>query len=197
MKKVFLLLAAVAAMTFVSCGNTTNNNDGIDSTAVEIVEDPSADFEAVKTSLLEQLQAGDASAFQEKLAQAQAYIQELINSGKLDVAKEYAAKLQQFIADNKESIQQMTGDNETINGLIEKIQAMPTDALDALKGVATDAEDAAQGAVDNVKDAATGAAKDAKEAIDQAATDAVDQVKDKTAGAIDDAAEAAKKKLGL
>ena len=197
MKKIFVLVAAVAAMTFVSCGNTSNNNEGVDSTLVEVIEDESADFEGMKAGLLEQLQAGDASAFQEKLAQVQAYIQELINGGKLEVAQQYAQQLKQFISDNKETIEQLTGNNETISGLIEKIEALPTDALDALKGAASDMEDAAKGAVDDVKDAAADVAKNAKDAATDAANNAVDQAKDKAAGAIDDAAEAAKKKLGL
>ncbi len=201
MRKFLAMIAAVAALTFTACnGSSQQAGDGTQS---EI-----ANFEDLKALLTEKLAAGDATAVEEVLQKVQVYVQDLISGEKMEEAKKYVEQLKQFISENKATIQNVTGNSATVNGFLEKVEAMPTDALDAFTSAATGLQDAAAGAVEDAQDAVEGAVEDAQQAVEgavedaqkaaeDAANQAVDDAKAKVAEGIDNAADATKKKLGL
>lgn len=82
-------------------------------------------------------------------------------SGKLDTAKAYAAKIQQFLNDNAERIKAATANNATIAALVSGIQNLPTTA----EATAEQAEEAVK---NNAKDMMKKAEHETNQAIDKA-----------------------------
>ena len=99
-----LAVMAVAAIGFTSCGNKTQQGEAIDSVAVadSIAE---AEAQGVIDALKAAIANKDAAALNGVLEQCKAKIAELVKQNP-ELAKEYAAKVQDFIKENKESIQQ-------------------------------------------------------------------------------------------
>lgn len=129
MKKVFLMAMAAVAFIFAGCGNkkTTPSDNQADTT---IVMDASADATAdsLTSELDTQLSQNNTDAIQATLTSLQNKYAELVASGKLDTAKAYAAKIQQFLNDNAEKIKAATANNATIAALVAGIQNLPTTA---------------------------------------------------------------------
>jgi len=201
MKKILFVAVAALAITFTSCGNKSQQTAAdADTVAVEAVD------------LTEALQAAienkDAASLQIAIEAAQAKLAELQAAGQLDAAKEALQSVQTWLNDNAESVKSVVGDNATINGLIEKVQSIPADAIDAstdfgvsaseaAANAANDAVNAAGEAVDAAGEAVENAAKAAKEGAENAVESAKEGAKQKAGEAIDNAANDAKKKLGL
>ena len=128
-----------------------------------------------------------------------------------EIAKEYLAKVQGFLKENADKIKGLVAGNAAVAGLLDTVNAIPSDTVDALlgagdalKGLGIDAAslagkavDAAGDAIEGAADAAVDAAKDAKDAVVDKAADAVNDAKDKAGEAVDKAADGAKKALGL
>ena len=214
MKKIFIAIIAVAAMSFASCGNSTKQggeNDTIDTAVVEEdgVAEAQTKAEEIVAGLMEKLEANDATSLSEKVAEAKAYVEELIGQGKLEAAKIYAEKIQGFIDANKDKLEAISANGtETISSLLSAVTALPTSASEALNGAAEAATESANEAVENVKDAAANAVNNAKSAVEDKANEAVENAKSKAneavenakskAGeAVDNAAKDVKKSLGL
>ena len=203
MKKILLAVMAVAAIGFTSCGNKTQQAEATDSTEVAINADDEAN--ASIAALTEQLDAKDANKFQEALATVKEKIAELIKTNP-EAAKEYVAKVQNFLKENADKVKAVVGDNaavaaavsaitdiepaNVVNGLLEKVGDAATDAKDA-------AVDAANEKVDEAKQAAEDKANEVKDAAKQKANDAKDAAKQKASDAVDNAASSVKKGLGL
>lgn len=212
MKKIFIAIAAVAAMTFASCGgNTTQGgeNDSIPADSVVLEEvgvaDAEANAEAAISSLADKLKVSDVDGITKKIAEVQAYIQELINTGKLAAANVYVEKLQSFINENEEKLSALSADGtNSVKDLLGKVTAL-TSGAESLAGNVQEAADGAKAAVDdaveNAKAKAQEKVEEAKAKAEEKAAQAVEDAKAKAqeAGkkAIDDAANEAKKKLGL
>ena len=184
MKKIFYAIVAVAAITFSACNGTVKGDQETDTIAADsvVAEAPEADVDATITALSAAVESNNAEETQSLLAKAQAYIAKLQAEGKIEEAKVYIAKIQEFIAANEEKIAQFTAGNETLSNIVSAVKAIPVDA-------AAVAEDA--------KDAVVGAATDAKNAATDAANNAVESGKKEAGKAIDNAAGAAKNALGI
>lgn len=138
MKKIVLAIAAVAAMTFASCGNKANQEAAAtDSTATDSVAavDTTALAPTTKKSLntltgqlTQQLQAKDAKGVTTTLATLEATYKALVNAGQLDDAKTYGKAIQNFIAQNAETIKTVASGNTTIASLVDGIKNLPTTA---------------------------------------------------------------------
>ena len=193
MKKIILAVMAVAAIGFTSCGNKTQQGEATDSTAVAVnTADEEADGAIAMLSA--NLEANDASKFQEALEAVKAKIAEFIKSDP-EAAKQYVARIQGFLKENADKIKSVVGDNAAVAAAVSSIADIePAKIVD---GVLEKVGDAAT----DVKDAAVDAANQKVDEAKQAATDKANEVKDatkeKASGAIDDAANAAKKGLGL
>ncbi len=196
MKKVFLMAMAAIAFIFAGCGDkkTTPSNNQVDTT---IVMDESADATAdsLTSELDTQLSQNNTDAIQATLTSLQNKYAELVASGRLDTAKAYAAKIQQFLNDNAEKIKTATANNPSIAALVTGIQNLPTTA----EATAEQAEAAVK---NNAKEMMKEAENETNKAIDKAKQEATDkanakmnEAKDKAGKALDKSAEEANKKV--
>ncbi len=199
MKKVFLMAMAVIAFIFAGCENkkTTPNDNQADTT---IVMDESADATAdsLTSELDVQLSQNNTDAIQATLTSLQNKYAELVASGKLETAKAYVGKIQQFLNDNAEKIKAAAANNPSIAALVAGIQNLPTTA----EATAEQAEEAVK---NNAKDMMKKAEHETNQAIEKAkqeTTEATDkanaqmnEAKDKAGKALDKSAEEANKKV--
>lgn len=208
MRKVILSIMAVAAISFSSCGNKTENGADVDSTANEVeavadsVETAEAEVENVISDLVAGLESSDKATVETKVAEAQGKIAQLIEEGKLDQAKAYAEKIQNFIKENKDKLN-ATGSTLVSSFVssaekldLNNIEASAKDWASTVKAVAGEA---GSKAVSDVEGAAKGAAQAVAGEAGQKVQDAVNKVEDAKAKAeevkqkIDNAPEAVKK----
>ena len=200
MKKIVLAVMAVAAIGFTACGNKTQQAEAVDSVA--IIDSLAAEAaEGPISALTEQIDAKDASKFQEALATVKEKIAELIKSNP-EVAKEYVAKVQTFLKDNTDKIKEFVGDNAAIASAVEAITSIePANVvsgfLSAVDSTATNVKDAAIDAKDAAVDAANQKIEEGKQAVEDKANEVKDAAKQKANDAIDGAAKDVKKGLGL
>ncbi|NLV52827.1 MAG: hypothetical protein GXY64_06140 [Bacteroidales bacterium] len=202
MKKIFYAIAILATVTFTACDGTAkggDNTDSInaDSIVIGSIEEVEADADATISALTTAVNEQNAEETQTLLEKAQNYIAMLQKAGKIQEAKVYISKIQQFITENKQNIAQFTSGNETISSLVSAVEAIPVDAgvlvedtKDAVVGAASDVANQAQESVQEK-------ANEVKNAANDAANKAVDDAKQKTSKGIDDAANAVKGTLGL
>lgn len=182
MKKIFITMMAFGALTLTSCNNSTKKaTDNVDTTQVSNVEAASAD-ELIST-LQEQLQSKDANALQATLATIQTKYAELLQSGKLEEAKAYLAKVQSFIKEHAEQITAVTGGNATITNLLNNIQNIPTSTEEVVDKV----KESLQGNVDETKKAAKDKVNEDAAKVNEKAADAAAKVND-AANKVNDAA---------
>ena len=216
MKKIFLMAVAAAAFVFTSCGNNKAQapvEEAVDSTEVALEEANTAADEVIATLT----DATDANAIQTALETIKTKVTEFLAKNP-EIAKEYLAKVQGFLKENADKIKAVVGGNAAVAGLIDTVNAIPSESVDALMGagdalknlgidaasLAGKAVEGATDAVEGAADAAVDAAKDAKDAavdkakdVKDAAVDKAKDAKDAAGAAIDNAADAAKKKLGI
>mgnify|MGYP002622517271 CR=1 FL=1 len=208
MKKLFFIAIAAVGLCFASCNDKAKQDQAEgteDSTAVAI-EDPTADLQKA-------LEANDSSAFQKIMTAVTEKFDGLKNldGDALNKAKEYVAKAQAFLNENAEKITAFVGGNSVISGLLDKVKAIPADALaipaaagEAVEGAAGDAKAAAEGAAtsavegakDKVQEVAGAAAEKAGAAVD-AAKEAGQKAAEKVQEAAGKAVDGAKKALGI
>lgn len=212
MKKMLFTVMAIAAIGLTSCGNKTQQqSEAVDSAAViqaaadEVADGTVSDLNAV-------LEAGDANKLQQTLETVKEKVAELIKENP-EVAKEYVAKVQEYLKSNADKIKSVVGDNAAVAAAVSAItEAEPASivsglldqvdgAKDAVTSAAGDAKDAAVDAVNQKveegKAAAADKANEVKEAAKQKVEDAKEKAKEKAANAVDNAAAAAKSKLGI
>ena len=212
MKKMLFTVMAIAAIGLTSCGNKTQQqSEAVDSAAViQAAADEAA--EGIVSELSANLEAGDANKLQQTLETVKEKVAELIKENP-EVAKEYVAKVQEYLKSNADKIKSVVGDNAAVavavsaiteaepasivSGLLDQVDG----AKDAVTGAAGDAKDAAVDAVNQKveegKAAAADKANEVKEAAKQKVEDAKEKAKEKAANAVDNAAAAAKSKLGI
>ena len=206
MKKFVLAVMAVAAIGFTaSCGNKTQQAEvEVDSVAiVDSLASAAAQTDIDAISAL--LNGGDATKLGEALAAVKEKIAKLIKENP-EVAKEYVAKVQDFLSENTDKIQAVVGQNETVQVAVNALtEAEPADIingfLSSVGEAATEAKDAAVDAanqqVDAAKQAVQDKANEAKDAADKKVQETKDAAKQKANEAIDNAAKDVKKGLGL
>ena len=204
MKKIILAVMAVAAIGFTSCGNKTQQAEAVDSVAIiDSLAGAAAQTDIDAISAL--LNGGDATKLGEALAAVKEKIAKLIKENP-EVAKEYVAKVQNFLSENSEKIQAVVGQNETVQIAVNALtEAEPDDIIkgfltsvgDAATEVKDAAVDAANEQVDAAKQAVEDKANEAKDAADKKVQETKDAAKQKANDAIDNAAKDVKKGLGL
>lgn len=205
MKKIVFAVMAMVAIGFTACGNKTQQAEvAVDSAAiVDSLASAAAqtDIDAINALL----NGGDATKLQEALTAVKEKIATLIKENP-EVAKEYVAKVQDFLKENSDKVKAIVGDNVAAATALSAVtETAPADIvngfLNTVGEAATDAKDAAVDAANNVKDAAVDAANqkvdEAKKAVEDKANEAKDAAKQKANDAIDNAAKDVKKGLGL
>ena len=183
MKKILFAVMAVFAIGFTSCGNKTQAPaDEVDSAAiVDSLAEEAANLSI--SALSEQIEAGDASKLQAALETVKVKVTELIKTNP-EIAKEYVAKVQNFLKENADKVKALVGDNAAVAAAVSAITDIEPENV--VNGFLQSVGDAAEAAKDSVVDAV----EDAKDA-------AVDAAKEKANEAIDGAADKTKEALGL
>ena len=205
MKKIVFAVMAMVAIGFTACGNKTQQAEvAVDSAAiVDSLASAAAQTDIDAISAL--LNGGDATKLQEALTAVKEKIATLIKENP-EVAKEYVAKVQDFLKENSDKVKAIVGDNVAAATALSAVtETAPADIvngfLNTVGEAATDAKDAAVDAANNAKDAAVDAANqkvdEAKKAVEDKANEAKDAAKQKANDAIDNAAKDVKKGLGL
>ena len=152
MKKFVLAVMAVAAIGFTaSCGNKTQQAEvAVDSTAiVDSLASAAAQTDIDAISAL--FNGGDATKLQEALAAVKEKIATLIKENP-EVAKEYVAKVQDFLKENTDKVKAVVGDNVAAATALSAITE--TSPADIVSGLLTAVGDAAEETKDAAVDAA-------------------------------------------
>lgn len=182
MKKLLLMFAAVAAMTFAACDNNNANQaqetqDSVPAFAVEQFD------EALSN-------ATDSAGVAELLNNAQAEVQKLVEAGDKEGAKTLLDKIKEIIEKNKEKL---TAIVPSFAAMADKAIAAPEGLKDVINAAGDSVVEGAKDAVQDVKDAAAEKVNEAVDASKEKVNEAVDAGKEKAAEAVQGAA----KKIGL
>ena len=205
MKKIVFAVMAIVAIGFTACGNKTQSAEvPVDSAAI-VDSLASAAAQTDIDALNELLAAGDVTKLQEALAAVKEKMATLIKENP-EVAKEYVAKVQDFLKENADKVKAVVGDNAAVQTAVSAItETEPADIvngfLNSVGDAATEVKDAAVDAanqqVDAAKQAVQDKANEAKDAADKKVQETKDAAKQKANEAIDNAAKDVKKGLGL
>lgn len=195
MKKILFTVMAVAAIGLSSCGNKAQQAEAVatDSVAVATAAADEA-AEATVSELSSQLEAGDVNKFQQALETVKVKVAELIKQNP-EIAKQYVAKVQDFLKENADKIKGLVGDNAAVAAAVSAIT--DADPANMVNGLLQSVGDAATEAKDAAVDAANQKAEEAKQAAQDKANEMKDAAKQKASDAVDAAADKTKKALGL
>ncbi len=167
MKKILLSAAFVAALTLGSCSGS-GSAAGVEN---------ASDFK----SKVENCTNPD--SLKAYVTEAQAYVQKLVNEGKIDEAKKYLDQIEPVV---KEKAPKFAGLLETVKSVVDKVPSAGSDALDKAKDAAAVAGDSLSSAAESVKEAAAGKIEDLKDAAADKVSDVKAAVSEK-AGEVKDA----------
>ena len=214
MKKILLAVMAVAAISFTSCGNKTQQAEATDSTEVAI--NPEEEANAVVDNLKAFVAAGDADQLAASLDQVKEKVGEFVVND-AEAAKTYVITVQKYLLENAEQVKAVAQQNvnaasaitlfmETepeamVSTLVESVNDKAEATKDAAAATAEATKDAAAEAVnktvEDTKAAVNKQVEDAKAAANQKAEETKAAAKQKANEAVDNAAQNVKKGLGL
>ena len=193
MKKLLLMFAAVAAMTFASCDNNANKTaETQDSTATAY------NVEQLDSALAN---ATDSAAVVDLLNNANAEVQKLVEAGDTEGAQSLLAKIKEIVAKNTEKL---TAIVPSIGTLVDQVVALPEGMKDVVENAGDSLKDAAtekaNEVVEGTKAAVTEKANEVADKANEKINEGVDKAKegvDKAKEAANNAAKDAAKKIGL
>ena len=146
MKKVLFAMMAMMVVLFTACTNKTQ------APADGQAPDVEAAVNETTAALSEQIEAQDASKFQEILATVTEKVKEFITTNP-EAAKEYITKIQEFLKENADKIKAFAGDNETLNDAINSLTAAPAESIvNSLSAAFDDAKGKAKEKADELKE---------------------------------------------
>lgn len=223
MKKVFLMLAAVAAFTFVSCKDSKKTDAPAEGEKIEeqAQEGDVQDPEQLGEDLNKALESNDGEGLKGKIDAAKEWAQNLLSEGKGEQAKGILEKVQTFLSENADKVTSVVGDNEYVKKGLDWVKGLNAgelidkagealgvkDAADATKdaaaGVAADAAGKAAGAVEAAKAAGAQVKEKAEQAVEavkntdvaKAAADKANEVKEQAKKAGEEAIDKAKQEV--
>jgi peptidoglycan hydrolase CwlO-like protein len=190
MKKVLFIAFIATAVCFASCGNKTQKAAEADTVAV-------AEEDNFTTALKAALDNKDAASLQAAIEAAQVKIAELTKEGKLEEAKAALVSVQTWLKDNAETVKSVTGDNEAINTLIEKVQAIPAESVDAIQNLGAQTESTANDMANKANDALEKGKQKVEEKANEAVEKGKEKAREKAKEEVNKAADKALNKLGL
>lgn len=205
MKKIVFAVMAMVAIGFTACGNKTQQAEVVIDSAAIVDSLASAAAQTDIDAINALLAAGDATKLQEALAAVKEKVAALIKENP-EVAKEYVAKVQDYLKENADKVKAVVGDNAAVQTAVSAItETEPADIvngfLSSVGEAATEVKDAAVDAanqkVDEAKQAVQDKANEVNEAAKQKVQETKDAAKQKANDAIDNAAKDVKKGLGL
>ena len=181
MKKILLAVMAVAAISFISCGNKTQQAEATDSTEVAINAEEEAN--AVIDNLKAFVAAGNAEQLAAGLEQVKAVVE-----NNADAASAVAVFME-------------TEPEVMVSAIVETVSNQAEATKDAAAGAAEATQNAAAEAVnktvEDTKAAVNKKVEDTKAAVNQKAEETKAAAKQKANEAVDNAAKDVKKGLGL
>ena len=180
MKKLLLMFAAIAAMTFVACDTNANKEGENNENAFDVDQ-----FTEALTT------ATDSATVADLLANANEEVRKLVETGDTEGAQTLLEKIKGIVETNKEKL---TAIVPSIGTLVDQVVALPEGVKDVVNATGDSLKDAAVEAVTEKANEVVDAAKDA---ATEKVNEAVDGAKDKVNEAAKNAADEAKKKLGL
>lgn len=212
MKKIFIVAAMFAAMTFTGCGNgQKQNTDDADSTKVEAItnEEAGSEIKTAIENMTAQLDAKDAKKFNSTLAEVQEEIQKLIKTNP-EAAKACLQQLQEYLKKNSEQIKSIAGDkaaaaaaaisNVPAAQIIETLKSQAGTAAETGNNAiskAAEAVEAAKNTPEEAKKAVNEAMEKGKAEAEAKAAKRTEEGKKKANEAIDKGVNDIKNKLGL
>ena len=204
MRKLFIMACAVAMTTLSSCGSKTaapaESQDTTATTEATTAEATEADD--VVSTLSSQLEAKDAKGLEATITAVKEKYAELVKAGKVEEAKAYASKAQEFLNKHTDELKAIAAGNTTVESLVNTIANLPTSAkataAEAATAVGLDANAAKEaikaGAEQTVEDAKA-AAKAKAEAAKADANAKVEAAKAKAANEVNKKANEVNKKV--
>ncbi|MCQ2256661.1 MAG: hypothetical protein MJZ41_01550 [Bacteroidaceae bacterium] len=197
MKKFFITVMALAAISFTACKNEAPATDS-EAEGTEVVE--GAEVEAVEIPVEEvqaAIESGDEESAQKALTAVQAYAEKLTKEGKVEEANTYLLKIQEFIANNESTVNEVASGNATISSLISTIKSIPSKANEGADAAKEDAKTLKEKANDAVNAAKEDAKTKANDAVNKATEDAKAKANEKIDETTNKAKDAIKNKLGI
>lgn len=212
MKKILVMVMAVAAISFAACtGETKGGEEATDSLATIEVAEASAQEDV--QALTEGVEAQDADALKITLETMRVKIQKLIEAGDVAAAQKYLDVIKAFVEQNKVQIETVSPEvaqsaETTVADLVTKLVALPGNVAEHAEGAATEVVEAGKAKVEETKAAVVDAANEQVEAgkakvAEQVeagkskANQAIEEHQKKANDAIDKAANDLKNNLGL
>ncbi len=125
MKKIFFLASAIALVAFTSCGNKQNTAETTSADSVEVATPAEDD---VVSALDAQLQSNDPKALQETITTITEKYAELVKEGKVEEAKTYVAKAQEYLKEHAAEVTAIAGENSAVSTLVNTVTNLPTSA---------------------------------------------------------------------
>lgn len=210
MKKIIIMAIAAAMVTLTSCSNKNNTNaENAENTEAGIgAETIEAQADSIAGTLDTLLQNKDEKGLKATILRVQQVYADLVASGKLEEAKTYASKIQEFLNEHADGLSTLTSDNATITSLINTVKSLPTNAEttaeEAAAAVKTDAKTLKESvktttdeALNTVKEEAAAKADKAKDEVSKKVEEKKKEAADKAAEAADKATKKAMEKLGI
>ena len=204
MKKIFIAVMAMAAVTFTACNNAPKADVETEVTDSLTVEEATANVEEAIDNLADAIHAENAEEVESILQKMTDEIAKLKEEGKVEEAKEYLAKVQQYIVENELKINSLAENTPAIKSVVSAVKAIPSEAIDAATAATEKAKDAANEAVEATKEGVSEAAKATKEGVSEAAkatkegvSEAAKATKEGVSEAVKESKKAVQDKLGL
>ncbi len=196
MKKIFIPVVAILAVSFAACGGSTNPSSETISIEESIILDDSAD---ITETLTEKIENNDTTGFSEMTVLINNKIQELYAKGDTAGAKAYIEKIKTFVEDNQDKLEQMN-QSSSFNNVVDKAKELPSEIKKETEQTASDIKTK----VKDVTEQATAKTEEKVEEVKGKAAEKVDNAKkkieetaEKATQKTDEAVERAKQKLGL
>lgn len=189
MKKILFAVAAMAAITFASCGGNKTESAAVaaDTVAAEQVDGTETLATALETS--------DPAQVQTAVESIQTKIQELIQSGDVQKAEEYKSQLVTWYNENKEKVEAITSGQMNISQIIETVKTLPTSVGGAVEGAAESAAEAAKADAQAAGEQVKAAGEQVKAAAEQKVQEQVNKAEQKAAEKVNEAAQKANEKV--
>ncbi|MBR1547101.1 MAG: hypothetical protein IJ637_00020 [Prevotella sp.] len=197
MKKIIVAVMAVAAISFTSCGNKTQQAEAVDSVAIVDSLAGSA-AQGIIDELKAQVEAADVTKLQDALVAAKDKVVELVKENP-EVAREYVVKVQSYLKENAEQVKAVVGENAAAAAALSAITEVEpativSGLLESVGNAAVDTKDAAVDAAASKVEAGQAAAQQAATNLKDAAQQTVDGAKAAAKQTVDDAKAAAQQK---
>ena len=161
MKKIMTMAMAVAAITFASCGGSTNSGGTTDSIATDTIVEVESEVKAedLTNKVIESVKSGDVETIKATLTEAQEEVEELLENGDIEGTQAYASKFKALYEENKQELEEIAAGSTTLTEILNTVTSIPTEVTDATEvtgeAVKADAEATKEKVEEVVEDAAS------------------------------------------